>query len=126
MSHRYGDRDQFVRYSGIKNQRLSTRFTFLIPTNFCLKITTYDLHEEWVVATSGCPHLFSSTNGFIRKGRIDQRLTVPQVAAKLGVSRTTISKWENGTLLPLPCYHERVTDHLGFNPFRKNPNPTVE
>ena len=68
----------------------------------------------------------TTVSDFIRKSRLDQRLTMPEVAAKLRVSRTTMSKWENGTLLPLPSYYDRITDFLGFDPFGKNRNPTVQ
>jgi DNA-binding XRE family transcriptional regulator len=52
-----------------------------------------------------------------RKHRLDGTFSQPQLAKNLGVSLSTIVKWEGGKTVPPARYHTRIADLLGFNPF---------
>lgn len=50
--------------------------------------------------------------------RKERHLTQEQLAQELNVSRTTISRWENGIMLPDIETIKRLSSHLGFNFFQ--------
>ena len=50
--------------------------------------------------------------------RKERHLTQEQLAQELNVSRTTISRWENGTVLPDIETIKHLFSYLGFNFFQ--------
>lgn len=68
----------------------------------------------------------TSLGDYLRKQRLDQRLTQPEVAVKLKASLATIVKWESNKTTPPSLYRSRIVDFLGFDAFAKKQNPTVE
>jgi len=49
----------------------------------------------------------------LRKRREARGLTQDQLAKKVGTTRVSINKWENGVSTPLPIYRERLNRMFG-------------
>ena len=62
----------------------------------------------------------------LRKHRLDVGLTQAQVAEKLGVSKSTIDKWECNWTKPPSRYHLAITGFLPFDPLHKSTDPTAQ
>jgi DNA-binding XRE family transcriptional regulator len=62
----------------------------------------------------------------LRKQRLDKKLTQLEVAAKIGVSHSSIDKWECDWTTPPARFHMAITAFLGFDPFDMPGNPTAE
>lgn len=61
----------------------------------------------------------------LRKHRLDCALTQAEVAERLGVSKSTIDKWECGWTKPPSRYHSIIAGFLGFDSFAKVGSPTA-
>ncbi|MES1023461.1 helix-turn-helix transcriptional regulator [Gloeocapsa sp. BRSZ] len=48
----------------------------------------------------------------IREIRLETRLTQEQFAAELGVTCSSINRWENGRSTPLPLARQKIFQHL--------------
>jgi DNA-binding XRE family transcriptional regulator len=62
----------------------------------------------------------------LRKYRIDTGVTRREVAQSLGVSKSSIDKWECNRTKPPARYHLAITRLLGLNPFDNSAAPTAE
>ena len=62
----------------------------------------------------------------LRRRRLDEQLTQPELAAILGVSPSSIDKWERNKTAPPIRYHGAISGFLGFNPFSEARNPTAD
>lgn len=52
----------------------------------------------------------------IRSKRIEKGMTVEELGAKIGVSKTTVSRWETGVIKRImPSHRVALTAVLGFN-----------
>ena len=48
------------------------------------------------------------------KNKRDGKFTQVELAARVGVEQATVSKWENGLLIPSPRLQSRIVDALGI------------
>lgn len=59
------------------------------------------------------PATHQPTNGKmrydVRKVRDSLKLTQAQLAARIGVSRATVNRWERGRTRPLPAFSQRLS-----------------
>ena len=62
----------------------------------------------------------------LRKHRLDIGLTQAELAEKMGVSKSTIDKWECNWTTPPSRYHPAIAELLGFDAFQVATNPTAE
>jgi len=49
----------------------------------------------------------------LRDKRLARGLTQLQVASKIGTTRVSVNKWENGASNPMPVYRERLNRVFG-------------
>lgn len=52
----------------------------------------------------------------VKAARLRAGLTQLELSAKLGVTPTTISKWERGVSVPLPRYLRKLAQRFGLQP----------
>ena len=63
----------------------------------------------------------------LRRARREARLTQPQLAARVGVSHSSIDGWERGAWQPTPDHLQTLRDVLGtFDGVPAEPDPLVD
>jgi transcriptional regulator with XRE-family HTH domain len=64
----------------------------------------------------GYPRQLKTIGDYIRKRRLDLKLTQKKVAEGIGVSETTVQFWENTRVKPSLALMPKIIEFLGYNP----------
>jgi len=76
-------------------------------------VTIYDKQRK------GYPKTLERFGDHIRRKRLDAGLTLDQVAALLGVSRSLVHAWEKHWRWPAEELREALTAFVGYDPYTK-------
>jgi len=65
-------------------------------------------------------------NERLRRAREQHNLTQKELADKIGVTNITVNRWENGKVMPVPYYRQKLCDFFQMGAEALGLTPLVE